>query len=332
MFLFDKKFEKYNELKKVGLAVLVRKDEETVFKKCYGLRDLSTNERIDENTRFRLASVSKQFTAMCVAILEERGKLSPDDYILTYFNDFPDVYKDVKVKDLIYHTAGLPECYDALCSTNKTRPYSTNKDVYNFYKCCEKLNFQPGDRFDYSNGGYNLLATLIERVSGQVFSEFIDTNIFKPLGMSNSRTYEVPFNEPNAAISYSEWPFFEDIDFNTGNTLLGEGGIYSSISDTEKWISALENNTLISENMTQKVFTPCTLNDGLKMDYGFGWEFDNFYGYELIFHGGAWCGFRTEINYFPKEKLWVVVYANSSSVSVFQSSLDIIKCYLDIPL
>ena len=136
----------------------------------------------------------------------------------------------------------------------------------NYYKNSKALEFKAGNRFKYSNGGYNLLATLIEKITKQTFSDFLMENIFKPLNMLNTKAVSYPLEISNRSVSYSEWPFFKDVDFNTCNALHGEDGIYCSINDTEKWIDALEKNLLVNEETTTKLFSSGFTNDGEKIN------------------------------------------------------------------
>ena len=259
---FDIKFEKYNLGKNPGLAVMAVKNGEVVFKKGYGLSNLETEEKITSSTNFRLASVSKQYTAMAIAILEEQGKISSDDFIIQYFTDFPKHMEEIKICHLIYHLSGLPEYHDEFCFTSTDKKFVTNDDIYHFYKNSRQLDFKPGNRFEYSNGGYNLLAMSVERVSGLSFQDFVKQNIFEPANMAKSTVISYPAEIENRAVSYSEWPFFENIDYNSCNALYGDGRIYSSLNDTEGWIKALDNDELISPKMKEKVFTPAITNNG----------------------------------------------------------------------
>ncbi len=327
---FETRFSSYNSAGKAGLAALVIKNGETVFKDGYGLANLTTQEHIDIETNFRLASVSKQFTAMCIALLEKEGKITDNDLIKKYFEDLPEYMDQIRIKHLIHHTSGLPEYYGNLCSTNKNLPLVSNADVYNFYKSKKSLDFNAGSKFEYSNGGYNLLATLIEKVTGQTFTDFITANIFTPLEMENTRVFSSSTTIPNCAVSYSNWPFFDEIDFNTGNTLIGEDGIYCSINDTEKWIGALEKNTLLDQKMTRKVFSPGVTNDGDKINYGYGWSLETCCNYKLTVHTGLWCGFNTVIAHFPEENIWIVVYSNTLAASAWHSMEEIAKYFLHL--
>ncbi len=327
---FDIKFEKYNLGKNPGLAVMAVKNGEVVFKKGYGLSNLETEEKITSSTNFCLASVSKQYTAMAIAILEEQGKISSDDFVIQYFTDFPKHMEEIKVCHLIYHLSGLPYYEDEFCFTTMDKKIVTNDDIYHFYKNISQLDFKPGNRFEYSNGGYNLLATLVERVSGLSFQDFVRKNIFEPANMTKSTVITYPSEIENRAASYSAWPFFENIDYNSCNALYGEGGIYSSLDDTEGWIKALDNDELISPKMKEKVFTPAITNSGDTLDYGYGWEFDNFYKHKMISHSGGWLGFNTIIANFPEDNLWLVAYANSKAISTENAVDEMMKHYLQL--
>ena len=329
---FDERFTAYDKAGSVGLAVMVLKEGVTVFKKGFGLRNLETKEKIRVDTNFDLASASKQFTAMCVAILEERGEMSSDDFLSQYFSDLPSYMAQIKVRHLIHHMSGLPEYDNALWSNDKSKPYLSNHDVYDYYKQQEKLDFTPGEKFAYSNGGYSLLALLVGVAANQPFPEFIEKNIFNPVGMKNTTIFENPTTIKNCAKSYSHWPFFEDVDFNTGNTLYGEGGVRSSLNDLEAWIHALENHALISAAMTQKVFSKTMNNKGEVVEYGYGWCIEEVYKHNMIIHGGSWVGFNLVIAHVPDRELWFVVLCNSQAVSSDDALESLFKHYLDITI
>lgn len=328
---FQNKFEQYNNGNNPGLAVMVVQHGKVVFKKGYGLGNLETGEKITSSTNFRMASVTKQFTAMAVAILEEKSEISSDDLIIRYFNDLPQSMGKIKISHLIYHLSGLPEYHCDFCSTRKDKMLVTNQDVYNFYKKSYQLEFKPGNRFEYSNGGYNLLATLVDHVSGMSFQEFVQKKIFIPAQMTNSVVIDNPTPEiKNNAISYSEWPFFEDIDYNSCNALYGEDGIYSSLDDIEGWIYSLDNNVLVSSRMKKKIFTSGVINSGDKINYCYGWGVETFYKHKMFFHGGAWLGFNIIIVNFPEKKLWIVAFTNSHAISAGIAMEEMAKHYLQM--
>ena len=251
----ETRFAKYNAAGSVGLAAMAIKDGKTVYKEGYGLRNTTTKEPIDANTNFRLASISKQFTAMCIAILEENGDLSDKDPITKHFENLPGFMDEIRIHHLLHHTSGLPDC-DELYSTNKELPLLSNVDIYDFY-------------------------------------------------------------------------FSDEIDFNTGNALIGQDGIYCSLNDTEKWINALECNTLVGKEMMQKIFTSGFTNAGDKVNYEYGWSWTTLYNKEMINHGGRWLGSNTAIVNFPTENIWIVTYSNSLAVSAGNSMREIAQHFLN---
>jgi len=237
---------------------------------------------------------------------------------------------EIKVCHLVHHLSGLPEYSDELCSTNKNKPLLSNDDVYAFYKKQTKLNFKAGNKHEYSNGGYNLLATLIENVADQPFSQFLEKNIFMPAAMKDTAIITYPSTVKNQAKSYSEWPFFEDIDFNTGNALYGEDGLYCSLNDIQAWIHALDSNLLISASMTEKVFSPVKDNLDNLVKYGYGWFFEDFYKHKMRLHTGGWVGFNTVISNIPNKNIWFVAFSNSHAISSWSAMEQMAKYYLDL--
>jgi len=312
---YDALFTRFDEQNRTGLAVLAIENGVTLFKKGYGLRNLETKAKIDCDTNFRMASVSKQFTAMCVAILEERSKLSIDDGIDQYLADVPDYMKGITIRHLVHHLSGLPDYSHKLCSVDKSKPLITNHDIYDYYKNRkrQKLDSEPGKKYDYSNGGYSLLALVIESAAKVPFPEFMQRAIFEPANMPNSAIITYPSTIKNQAVSYSDWPYFNDIDYNTGNALWGEDGVYTSINDMQGWIHALETHQLVSPEMSKKIFSPTRSNSGKKVEYGYGWGFEKLYKHKVILHGGCWVGFNTIIATVPKRKLWLVAFSNCRS-------------------
>ncbi|ASJ70324.1 serine hydrolase domain-containing protein [Granulosicoccus antarcticus] len=329
---FDARFAQYDEACGPGLAVLVIQDGTTVFKRGYGLSNLETKERIDCDTNFRMASVSKQFTAMAVAILEEQGKISGDHYIGNYLVDLPEYMSKIKVCHLVHHLSGLPDYGDAFFSSNKNKPLISNDDVYAYYKSQTKLDFEIGERYEYSNGGYSLLALIVESASGQSFKDFSKDRIFDPAGMKNTAIITYPSTIRNQAISYGAWPFFENIDYNTGNALQGEDGVYTSLTDMEAWIHAIDNNILVSPATTERIFSKVKTNNGEDVQYGYGWGFDQIGGMEVRVHTGGWVGFNTVIVNAHEVNTWFVAFSNTEAISSEDASIEMAKYYLDLDI
>jgi CubicO group peptidase (beta-lactamase class C family) len=325
---FDKKFGKIDRASGPGLAIMVIQDGVTKIKKGYGLSNLETKDEISSATNFRMASVSKQFTAMALAILEERGKIDRDDFVSRYLEHVPAHMNKIQVRHLVHHLSGLSEYGDELWSTDKSKPLLTNQDVFDYYKQQDKLDFEAGEKHEYSNGGYSLLALVIERAADQGFREFSREHIFIPAGMENTCIIEYPSSVKNQAVSYSEWPFFEDIDFNTGNALFGEDGVYTSLDDMEAWIRAIDNNTLVSASTTKRIFSPVETNSGELVRYGYGWQIEKYRNkFDVICHSGSWVGFNTFIAKEPKSNTWLVAFSNSEAISSVNAVYDVANFY-----
>lgn len=325
---FDEKFTRYDETDCPGLAVMVIQDGVTKFKKGYGNSNLATKDKIDCDTNFRMASVSKQFTAMAVAILEEQGKIARNDYISKYLSDVPKYMRKIEVWHLVHHLSGLPDYADTLWSSDKSKPLVSNHDVYDYYKNQNKLDFAAGEKHEYSNGGYSLLALVIENAAGQLLKDFSRENIFIPAGMKNTSIIEYPSNIRNQAISYSEWPFFEDIDFNTGNALQGEDGVYTSLNDMESWLNAIDNNRLVSASTTKRIFSPVHTTNGEQVKYGYGWGWGKYYSMDMIVHGGSWVGFNTVVAKSPEKNTWLVGFSNTDAISSNSAIIAMADHYL----
>ena len=325
---FDEKFARYDEALSPGLAAMVIQDGVTKYKKGFGHSNLTTKQKIDCDTNFRMASVSKQFTAMAVAILEERGQIARNDCISQYLPDVPEYMREIEVWHLIHHLSGLPDYADALCSSDQSKPLVSNHDVYDYYKKQNALDFAVGERHEYSNGGYSLLALVVENAAEQLFKDFCKGHIFIPAGMKNTEIIEYPSTIRNQAISYSEWPFFDDIDFNTGNALQGEDGVFTSLNDMESWLLSIDSNKLVSDSTTQKIFSPVQTHSGESVKYGYGWEWDTCYSMDMIVHGGSWVGFNTVVAKFPERNTWFVGFSNTEAISSDKAVLAMVDHYL----
>ncbi len=327
----DQRFERYNRGNTPGLAAMVIQKGEVLFKKGYGLSNLETQKKIDPDTNFRMASVSKQFTGMAIAILEEQGKINCNEPIVQYFPDFPEYGHQITIKHLIHHLSGLPDYFMALCSTDKSAKRLNNQDVFDFLKKKNKLEFTPGSRFVYSNTGYNLLGSLIEKVSDSSYPEFIESHIFRPAQMNHSVVISYP--EPdikNRALGYSEWPFFDWYDYNSGNFLYGEDGVYTSLNDIANWIDSIEQNLLVSPKMQKNIFLGAKTKQGDPVDYGYGWFFEDYHNYKMIAHSGHWVGFNNVVAYFPKKQLWIVAFSNTPDNASWNAMERMAQCYLEL--
>lgn len=295
-----------------GASVMIISDGNPLFVKSYGLADLDKGTRITPDTNFRLASVTKQFTAMAIMILVERGQLDYSTTLPEVFPGFPAYGSDITIHILLQHTSGLV-AYESLIPETATEQV-LDHDVLRMMASQDSTYFEPGSTYRYSNSGYAMLAMIVETVSGQSFPEFLDENIFKPLGMDNSIAYVNGINEvPNRSYGYTpENGTYVFSDQSLTSAVLGDGGVYSSVTDMFKWDQALYTDALVSRNTLERAFTPGSLTDGEPITYGYGWNAGEYRGHQRLFHGGSTCGFRTAIHRYPDDNFSVIILTNRS--------------------
>jgi CubicO group peptidase (beta-lactamase class C family) len=326
-----------------GFAVLVRKDGQTVFERGYGLRDLRSKAKIDGRTNFRLASFTKQFTAMAIMLLVHDGKLRYEETLTEIFPDFPDYGKTITVRNLLNHTSGLPDYEDLMDAVEKTKgPIWTlekqiqDEEVLELLKREKAGKFAPGTSWSYSNSGYVVLGLVVAKVSGESYGEFLHQRVFAPLKMNHTIVFQKEKNKVvNRAFGHTGYimthggqkPIFSDTDQSPTSATLGDGGIYSNLEDLAKWDDALQNHTLLSEKEFQPALTPAKLNDGsdphwpkepnddnlhpeLPVSYGFGWFLDPYQGHQRMWHTGSTMGFYSVIERFTDARLSVIVLSN----------------------
>jgi len=306
----DALFQPFNEVNAPGASVLVIRDGKTIFAKGYGLADLETKLPCTTNTNFRLASVSKQFTAMCVLKLAEQKKLRLDERLTDFFPEFPAYGKVITVEHLLTHSSGLLD-YEDLIPDGTTIPV-LDQDVLRLLVQRDKTYFPPGTQYRYSNSGYALLALIVEVRSGQTFAQFLRQNIFEPLKMNQTLAYEAGLGVvPNRAFGHTfATNGWQRTDQSLTSSVLGDGGIYSSVTDLAKWDAALYKHKLVSESTLRTAFTPHITTDKPGRSYGFGWYLTEHRGVKQIYHSGESRGFRTRLARFPEKKFTVIILAN----------------------
>jgi len=329
-----------------GAAVLVVRNGKSVFRRGYGVTDLRTLHPIDANTNFRLASFTKQFTAACIMLLARDGKLHYDDHLTDFFPEFPAYGKSITVRNLLNHTSGLPDYEELMMKQYPDTPPEEVPQIHDagVLKLLEQQSsgeFAPGSKWEYSNSGYAVLAMIVEKVSGQPFGQFLHERIFLPLGMKNTLAYEKGKNEvPHRAYGHtrlgqSDKDAWRESDQSPTSAVLGDGGIYSSLDDLEKWDRALRNHTLLTEaemlpelTPVQPSGSPAKSENGTAITYGFGWFLDPYRGHKRMSHDGETIGFRTTIQRFPDDKLTIIVLANRSDINPEELALKVADLYL----
>jgi CubicO group peptidase (beta-lactamase class C family) len=314
-----------------GCAVLVVQDGEIVHAKGYGMADLERKVPHSSDTAGRLGSVGKQFTAMGIMILADRGELSFDDPATKYIPELSTRYgNDITIRHLLTHRAGLPDYYAHMARTYTER-MPTNEDCADVYEKWGEPRFQPGERFEYSNPGYEMLGLIITRVSKLSFPEFMKQHIFTPLEMNDSLVMEhFKTHFPNRTYGYRQVnnKYLLDDDHHL-NMMYGAGGFYSTLNDMYKWDQALGGEILVKQATLEAAFTPMVLNNGAKTNYGFGWMLDAHRGHRRIQHGGSWIGFRAHIARYPDDKLTIVALANFAHAATEAYVAQITDLYLN---
>lgn len=306
-----------------GASVLVLRDGKVVLKKSYGYAHIDRHRKASPKTNFRLASVSKQFTAMCILLLAERGQLSLDDPVKKFFSDFPAYGEAITVRHLLNHTSGLPAYEDHMPPGSAP---VVDADVFKILKDTNAPYFAPGTQFRYSNSGYALLALIVEEVSGQSFPEFLQQNIFKPLKMRNTHVNVAgAYREDRRAYGYSRnQQGWELTDQSRTSYVLGDGGIYSSVADLEKWVRSLDAAPLVRAKSLRLALSATVSARPLGEDrtatgatdeevgYGYGWYVSRYRGMAATWHGGSSRGFRNHLLRIPEKRLTVIVLTNRS--------------------
>jgi CubicO group peptidase (beta-lactamase class C family) len=330
-----------------GAAVLVKKDGKILFEKGYGVRDLRSHAKIDPETNFRLASFTKQFTAMAIMLLVHDGKLHYDDPLTLIFPDFPAYGKDITIRNLLNHTSGLPDYSEIMDQQEKSGGPKWSPDhqiqdeeVLALLKAQPVGKFAPGTRWEYSNSGYVVLGLIVAKASGMPYREFLQRRIFAPLKMNRTIVYEKGKNTINRrAFGHSkETDKLVETDQSATSATLGDGGIYSNVADLAKWDEGLANHTLLSEKEMQPALTPVKLADGSEPHwprnpqasgdppavlYGFGWFLDSYQGHARNYHDGGTQGFRTTIQRFPEDHLTIVILSNRTDLNPNELSLKV---------
>lgn len=306
----QKIMQAYDSAGSPGAALLVMDRGTIIYQHAFGYKNLATSARVDIGTCFRLASLTKQFTAMCILQLVNAGKLSLDDPIRLYLDSLPDYTENIKVRNLLTHTSGLVD-YEDLIPPSQTRQV-LDIDCKRLMQATDHLYFQPGTAYRYSNTGFALLALIVQKVSGQDFATYLQQNIFKPLQMNASLALEAgKTTVPNRAMGHSRTTSgWEVTDQSVTSAVLGDGGIYTNVQDMAKWLRAICTYKLIPANLQQQAWSRSMLSTGVPIDYGFGWHVEDFRGKAHPYHSGSSIGFRNHVLLFPESRRAVVILTN----------------------
>jgi len=311
--IIDSLFSDYNLDDGPGAAVIIIKEGVILFSKEYGLANLEDEIPITNETNFRLASITKQFTAMCIMILKNRGELDFETTLVEIFPPFPSYGNNITIRHLLNHTSGLVD-YESLIQNDATEQVS-DMDVYNMMTGLDSTYFTSGTDYRYSNTGYALLSMIVEVKSGLSFAAFLEENIFSPLGMTNSVAHQNGISTvSNRAYGYSQGDNIYSLDDQSlTSAVLGDGGIYTSLNNMFHWDQSLYTDTLVPIEILNEAFTSGELSNGEKTGYGFGWRMDTYLYRNRAHHTGSTRGFRNVFMRFPDQKISILILTNRNS-------------------
>jgi CubicO group peptidase (beta-lactamase class C family) len=306
-----------------GASVLVLRNGAPVVRRSYGLADLEQHTPAAPATNYRLASMTKQFTAAAILLLAEADKLRLDDPARKWLPELPEAAQPVTIRHLLTHTGGLID-YEDFVADDAAQVHDA--DVLRLLASQDRTYFAAGTGYRYSNSGYSLLSLIVEKASGQRFAAFLREHIFVPLGMLATVAFEEGVSTvPVRAFGYSaEAGSWTRTDQSSTSAVLGDGGIYSSIEDLAKWDAALYDGRLLRKESRDLAFTPATHTDNPSVDYGFGWRISG----ETLWHSGETRGFRNVIIRYPARKLTVIMLTNRNDPEPFATAHAIAELFL----
>ncbi|GFE82118.1 hypothetical protein GCM10011487_41180 [Steroidobacter agaridevorans] len=304
-----------------GASLLIVRDGKPFVRRSYGFANLNDRTPAAPDTNYRLASVSKQFTAAAILLLAEDGKLNLDDSLRKWFPSLPNVATEMTIRQVLSHMSGLID-YEDVIPPDMTQQLH-DADVLEILETQNRTYFPPGKGYRYSNSGYALLALLMGKASGKDFATFLKNRIFIPLGMTNTVAYEEGISTvKNRAFGYSEEQArWTQTDQSQTSAVLGDGGIYSSIDDLAKWDAALYDDRLLTDKSRALAFTPVTDTDDPTVRYGMGWRItDEPIGGRTLWHSGETIGFRNVIVRYPEQRLTIVLLTNRNDPEPYQTA------------
>ncbi len=292
-----------------GAVVLVAKSGKTVYRKAFGMANLEHNVKMAPDHVFEIGSITKQFTAVSILMLEEEGKLSLEDPITKFIENYPMHGHTITIHHLLVHTSGI-KSYTSLESWRKLWRKDMNPmEMIDLFKN-EPMDFAPGEKWSYNNSAYFMLGYIIEKASGMPYPEFLEKRIFSPLGMKNSYYGSMSAIIKNRAQGYQKKEGYVNAEYLSMTQPYAAGSIMSTVDDLLTWQLAIQSNKLVKKETIQKAFTDYKLNDGKPTYYGYGWGLDEINGSPTLEHSGGIFGYTTNAIYLPKEDVYVVILDN----------------------
>jgi CubicO group peptidase (beta-lactamase class C family) len=312
----DALFVQWNKPDSPGCVVAAIKDGQIIYQHGYGMANLDYGIPISSASVFYIASVSKQFTAMSIALLASQGKISVDDDIRKYLPEFPQYQNKITIRNLVYQTSGIRDFFHLMSGAGIVAQDAPQDEVFKILTRQKELNFNPGDEYLYSNSNYFLLAEIVRRASGKSLREFAEENIFKPLGMVSTSfrndSTEVMRNRATGYSTVKDGKFSAEI---VRSYQIGPGGLFTTIGDLVLWDQNYYDHKLAGgAPLIQQVLTPGSLNDGKRTNYAFGLEAETYKGLQMFGHDGVYYGFNASMIRFPEQRFSVICLCNLSSI------------------
>ena len=325
----DAIFSRWDRPDSPGCSVGVVRDGQLVYQRGYGMASLDHSIPLNGKTVFYIASTSKQFTALSVASLVTQGRLALTDDIRRFVPELPRWEEPVTVGHLVYHTSGIPDFFLLMPQAGRRlEDTASDEEILALLARQRRLNFRPGDQFQYSNSGYFLLGLIVSRVTGRSLREFAEETFFKPLSMTDTRFHDDRTRVvPRRATGYVPRQGGYGI-FATLFDRVGDGGLLTTIEDLAKWDRNFYDGQVGGEAMIRLAQTPGRLNDGIVLDYGFGLFLRKFRGLPTVAHGGIYNGFRAELLRFPTRRLSVICLCNLYNIDASRLAQEVADVYL----
>jgi len=327
----DSLLQRINKRQDFHGSLLVAKNGKILYDDHIGYANFKKKEPLNEASVFQLASVSKQFTAAAIMLLFERGEIQLKDTVNNYFPDFP--FKHITIENLLNHTSGLPRYFWVAEHEWEQRKAPTNKEMMALLESSEvQRYFKPGRNFDYSNTGYFVLASIVEKVTGSSFSSFVKKNIFDPLEMKDSFVFSsendsIIENQLDGYRLYRGWRHLK-INSTVNDAIVGDKNVYSTSKDLLKWTLGLNNGKLLSKESVELMYSKGETIYGRKVPYGFGFRI-NSKGQNTIYHHGKWNGFSTGLTQYPDDDLVVIILEHTSYNAITSLNKKVKKIILE---
>jgi CubicO group peptidase (beta-lactamase class C family) len=323
-------FAAYDKPGSPGAAVLVIREGDVIYQDGFGRANLEYDVPITSDSIFHVASVSKQFTAFAIALLDDQGKLSVDDDVRKYIPELPDYGDVITLRHLLNHTSGLRSQFELLILAGwRADDVMSHRDQMVIIQRQRELNFPPGERHLYSNSGYTLLAEVVERVTGKNLKTWSQQNIFTPLDMTNTHFHDDHQHIVAGRVySYMQDDGGEYINSVLNSAYVGSSGLFSTVGDLAKWVRSFQLQKLGSSSLYEHMVAKAVLNDGSEIPYGFGLSIGEFIGMATVGHDGADAGFRADTLYIPSMNFGAIVLSNLSSIDSTALNRQIAGIYL----